>query len=80
MADAPPPYVRTAMKSLTPKQKQIVLDGRIHGDVTMATVHALRRRALFNLHIASPNGRCGTLRLTPLGVKVQRLLARMAKP
>lgn len=73
-----PDYVKTAMRGLTPKQKQFVMDGSIHGDCTMATVRALRGRALFYLKITSPNGRCGHMELTPLGVTVQGIL-RAAK-
>jgi len=69
-----PVYVRDAMRGLTPKQRQFVIDGSIHGDFTMATVRALRDRALFYLHIDSPNGRFGSMRLTPLGETVRDIL------
>ncbi len=73
-----PPYVTEAMRGLTPKQRQFVIDGTIHGDFTMTTVRALRSRALFYLHIDSPNGRCGTMRLTPLGETVRGILKARA--
>lgn len=69
-----PHYVKTAMRGLTPVQKRMVKDGCIHGDVTMTTVRALQGRGLFYLKITSPNGRCGHMELTPLGVTVQALL------
>lgn len=74
----PPQYVRDAMRGLTPKQKQLVVDGCVHGDITMATIRGLRRRALFHLKITSPNGRCGHMELTPLGVTVQQRLKASA--
>lgn len=82
LTDAPsaalPFYVAEALQSLTRAQKQYVMDGCIHGDVTMATVRALRNKALFYLHPTSPNGRCGDMRLTPLGVTVRGILRQRA--
>lgn len=63
--------VRSAAKALTPKQRGFVKAGCIHGDFTMRTVYALRDKGLFHLVIDSPNGRCGFMRLTPLGEAVQ---------
>lgn len=73
-----PAYVQEALKGLTRAQKKCVLAGAI-GESTMATVRTLRSRALFYFHPDSPNGRCGLMRLTPLGVTVQGILkARQA--
>jgi hypothetical protein len=69
-----PKYVKDALRGLTAVQRQFVIDGCIHGDVTITTVRALQDRALFYLHPDSPNGRCGSLRLTPLGLTVQSIL------
>lgn len=51
-----------------------VKDGCAHGDFSIATFRALRRKGLFYIHIDSPNGRCGTARLTPLGEAVSAAL------
>lgn len=73
-----PEYVKEAMRGLTPTQRKMVIDGSCHGDVTMATIRALRGRALFYLKITSPNGRGGHMELTPLGVTVQGILKAKA--
>ena len=70
--------VERVVQTLTPRQRQMVLSGCIHGDFTMATVNALRRKGLFHLVIDSPNGRCGFMRLTPLGERVRRALSPTA--
>lgn len=69
-----PAYVQEALSGLTRAQKAYVLAGSVSGDVTSAMCATLRRKALFYLHIDSPNGRYGTLRLTPLGVTLQGIL------
>lgn len=69
-----PAYVTEALRGLTPTQKKYVIAGAFHGDCTMATISVLRRKALFYHHIDSPNGRCGPMKLTPLGVTVQGIL------
>ena len=72
---APPPaYVVEALRGLTTTQKKYVIAGTFHGDCTMATIRALRNKALFYHHIDSPNGRAGPMKLTPLGVTVQGIL------
>ncbi len=74
-----PPYVTEALLSLTAVQRGFVRDGCLHGDVTMTTVRALRRKGLFYLKITSPNGKAGFMELTPLGETVRSiLLARNA--
>jgi hypothetical protein len=73
-AAARPAYVTEALRGLTRTQKKFVLAGCLHGDFTMATVRALRSKALFYLHIDSPNGRCGFMKLTPLGETVREIL------
>ncbi len=72
--ESQPTYVREALKGLTRTQKRFVIDGVMHGDFTMTTVRTLTSRALFYFHPDSPNGRCGAMRLTPLGVTVQGIL------
>ena len=62
---------------LTMAQKSAILDGYI-GDQVMVTVNALKRKGLFHLVIDSPNGRCGFMRLTPLGIEVQAILRARA--
>lgn len=69
-----PLYVVEAMRGLTPTQKKYVMDGSIHGDCTVKTIRALQDKALFFLMIDSPNGRCGFMKLTPLGETVRRIL------
>jgi hypothetical protein len=56
---------------LTPKQRQFVLAGCIHGDFTMRTVYALMAKGLFQHVITSPDGNCGPMRLTDTGKAVQ---------
>jgi hypothetical protein len=80
MPDTQPKYVLDAMRGLTKVQRQFVIDGCFHGDVTMATVRALQSRALFYLKIISPNGRCGSMVLTPLGKTVQTILSGKLPP
>lgn len=62
------------IKGLTPLQRKLVTDGCIHGDFTMATVRALKRKGLFSLVITSPNGQCGHMELTPLGRETRAAL------
>jgi len=59
---------------LTPKQRQFVLAGCIHGDFTMRTVYALMAKGLFQHVITSPDGNCGPMRLTPAGEAMQAQL------
>jgi hypothetical protein len=75
-----PAYVKEALRSLTPMQRKYVLDGSLHGDATITTYRALKRKGLFYLKITSPNGQCGHAELTPLGETVREILkARAAK-
>lgn len=74
-----PAYVRDALSGLTRTQKRYVMDGSIHGDPTMATIRALKAKALFYLKIDSPNGRAGFMVLTPLGETVRRILKDRAE-
>jgi hypothetical protein len=69
-----PAYVRAAIRGLTEAQRKYVRAGYIGGDCSNAMIRTLQRKALFYLHIDSPNGRCGTMRLTPLGVTVQAII------
>lgn len=59
---------------LSPKQRQFVLAGCIHGDFTMRTVYALMAKGLFQHVITSPNGQYGPMRLTPAGEAMQAQL------
>lgn len=61
-------------RGLTKPQRKFVADGSIHGDCAMVTVRALQAKGLFCLVIDSPNGRCGFMRLTPLGEIVRAWL------
>ena len=60
---------------LTPAQRRHIENGCISGDFAMATVNVLARKGLFYLRIDSPNGKCGFMELTPLGLEVRALLA-----
>lgn len=62
-------------RGLTTTQRKFLASGVIHGDFTMATVRTLKRKGLFELVIDSPNGRCGFMRLTPLGEAVRDILS-----
>lgn len=73
----PPHYVQEALRGLTPVQKATIIRGYI-GDETMATVSALKSRAIFYLKINSPNGRCGFMELTPLGESIREILKAQA--
>lgn len=71
-----PERVKDAKRGLTRVQRRFVRDGSIHGDCTMTTVRALKRKGLFSLVISSPNGQCGFMELTPLGQAVRATLLR----
>lgn len=73
-----PAYVREALTGITRAQRRFVLDGCIHGDTTALTIRGLQQKALFYFHPTSPNGRCGDLRLTPLGETVRSILRERA--
>ena len=73
-AQVAPQYVRDALSGLTPAQKRVIIAGGFSGDFTMATVRALKRKAIFFHKIDSPNGRCGPMVLTPLGETVREIL------
>ena len=64
------------IRDLSPTQRRFVRDKNIHGDFTMATVRALKRKGLFHLVIDSPNGQCGFMRLTVAGEQVSAALLR----
>jgi len=66
--------MKALVRSLTKAQRLLVTDGCVHGDFSMHTVRALKRKGLFHLVIDSPNGQCGFMRLTDLGVAVQAIL------
>ena len=75
-----PQYVRDAMRGLTAVQKYHILNGCFSGDFSMATVRALKAKAIFYHKITSPNGRCGPMRLTPLGESVCEILKASIRP
>ena len=58
-------HIHAALKDLTRGERKHVANGYI-GDCLPSTLQSLRRKAMFYLHIDSPNGRAGTMRLTPL--------------
>ena len=72
-------HVRSALRGLTRRERQFVTDGCIHGDFQMRTVQSLKRKGMFYLHIDSPNGRCGLMKLTPLGENVRALIKAQAR-
>jgi hypothetical protein len=59
--------------ALSIAQRDAVCRGGI-GNHGITTVRALKRKGLMYLHIDSPNGRCGTMELTPLGQQVRAIL------
>jgi len=70
-------HVQDALRSLTKAERRYVEAGYI-GDVTPGVLRSLREKAMFYLQIDSPNGRCGSMRLTPLGVNVRALILARA--
>lgn len=70
-------HVRAALSGLTRGERKHVAAGYV-GDCTAATLRNLRNKAMFYLKIDSPNGRCGLMVLTPLGVNVRALLNERA--
>ena len=62
------------LKGLTKRERYHVERGYIGGDITPHMVRRLQHKALFYLHIDSPNGRCGMLKPTPLGVNVRETI------
>jgi tRNA A37 threonylcarbamoyladenosine dehydratase len=60
-------------RSLSIVQRDAVCRGGI-GDHGITTVRALMRKGVMYLHIDSPNGRCGTMKLTSLGQQVRAIL------
>lgn len=71
--------VKAAARQLTAAERRYVLDGCIHGDCRPRTIQSLKSKAMFFLYIDSPNGRWGTMRLTPLGENVRTLLMHRAR-
>lgn len=61
-------------KKLSPTQREIMRRGGFSGDFTMATVRALKSKGLFFHNITSPNGRCGPMELTGLGIMVRAIV------
>lgn len=68
------------MGRLTKLQRQLVIDGCIHGDFSMRTVRALKDKGLFHLVIESPNGQCGFMRLTSAGEALRSSLSPARHP
>jgi hypothetical protein len=67
-------HVRAALRGLSKAERRHVKAGYIGGDIRGSTLHSLRLKGMFYHHIDSPNGQCGIMRLTPLGVNVSALL------
>ncbi|QTC88066.1 hypothetical protein [Brevundimonas pondensis] len=65
--------VMAAARELTKAERRHVIAGYI-GGCSAPVLRSLRNKAMFYLKITSPNGRCGHMVLTPLGVNVQALL------
>jgi hypothetical protein len=63
-----------ALRGLTRAERRHVEAGYV-GDCQPATVRSLQHKAMFFLHIDSPNGRCGFMKLTPLGESVRATIA-----
>ena len=63
-----------ALRNLTRAERRHVEAGYV-GDCQPATVRGLQRKAMFFLFIDSPNGRCGFMKLTPLGESVRATIA-----
>ena len=72
-------HVVAALKSLTRRERYHVERGGI-SDATPAMLRSLQNKAMFYLKIDSPNGRCGFMRLTPLGENVRALIKARANP
>jgi len=66
-------HVIAALRGLTRAERRHVEAGYV-GDVRPATLRSLCNKAMFFLHIDSPNGRCGFMKLTPLGESVRETL------
>ena len=71
-------HVIAALRGLTRAERQYVSDGCIHGDTRPATIRSLQHKGMFYLKITSPNGQCGFMELTPLGVNVRAEIKRRA--
>lgn len=69
-------HVKAAVRGLTKVERQYVRDGSCHGDIRMQTIRSLQHKGMFYLKITSPNGRCGHMALTPLGLNAQALLKK----
>lgn len=63
--------VATVARGLSEAQRYRVKRGCISGDFTMATVRALTRKEFFSFVANSPNGLCGFMEPTPLGLAVR---------
>lgn len=70
--------VKVAVRGLTKTERRIVADGYIC-DARMSTVRNLQRKGMFYHHITSPNGRCGPMELTALGVSARALISSRKK-
>lgn len=73
--------ISNAARNLTRAERKFVERGCIFGDFSMQTISNLQGKGLMYLHIDSPNGRAGFMRLTPLGESVQALIkSRKRRP
>jgi hypothetical protein len=65
--------VVAALRGLTRAERKTVAAGYVC-DQRPTTNRNLEHKGMFYLHIDSPNGRCGFMKLTPLGENVRKLL------
>lgn len=66
-------HVKAAVRRLTRAERRAVAAGYI-GSERMDTVRNLKRKGMFYHHITSPNGRCGPMKLTVLGMNARQLI------
>jgi len=69
-----PEEIARIAKGLTKAQRDEVKRGTFSGDNPITTARALMRKDLMHLRIDSPNGRCGFIECTPLGLAVRTYL------
>lgn len=66
-------HVQSALRGLTRAERGHVAAGYI-GSAMPSMIRRLQYKGMFYLHIDSPNGMCGTMKLTPLGKNVHAML------
>lgn len=63
-------------KNLSKPQREQINRDEIGGAFSMRTVRALEQKGLFAFSADSPNGRCGSMRITALGLLVRTHAAK----